>query len=67
MFLFQTNLNLEVKDSFNHVNDIRYRIAVLYRQHIEALQGRAKVMSEVFQREIGYLTTYFSKRKKDAK
>ena len=44
-FLFQTALNLETKDSFEHVNHIRYKIARMYRDHIEALRLRADTLS----------------------
>lgn len=37
-FLFQSALNLEAKDKFDHVNKIRYKIARMYRNHIEALR-----------------------------
>ena len=65
-FLFQTSLNLQVKNSFDHVNLIRYKIARMYRDHVESLRNRANVMSRLFDTEIGYLVTYFSKKKKGA-
>ena len=65
-FLFQTNLNLQAKDSFNHVNDVRDRMAEMYRKHIAALEGRASVLSHVFETEIGYLVKHYSKKKKGA-
>ena len=43
--MFHTSLNLQVKDNFNHMQKIRYRIADMYRRHIQALAGRAEVMS----------------------
>ena len=63
-FLFQTSLNLQVKDHFNHTQKIRLHIAHLYRTHISALKGRAEVMDQVFEREIGYLVKQYSKKKK---
>ncbi len=39
-------------------------IALLYKAHIKALQGRAEVMDQVFEREIGYLVKQYSKKKK---
>ena len=62
--MFHTSLNLQVKDNFNHMQKIRYRIADMYRRHIDALKGRADVMSQVFESEIGYLVKFYSKRKK---
>ena len=59
---------MEAKDSFEHVNHIRYKIAHMYKEHIVALRLRAAAMSDIFDREIGYLISYFtnSKKKKGA-
>ena len=40
----------------------------MYREHLVALRLRAAAMSDVFDREIGYLVSYFtnSKKKKGA-
>ena len=65
-FLFTTGMNMETKSCFNHVNKIRYRIAEMYKEHTKALYGRANVMSDLFEIEIGELVKYFTKKKKGA-
>ena len=63
-FLFATALNVQTKGSFNHMNEVRYKVATMYRRHLEALDSRANVMSELFDKEIGYLNKYYSDSKK---
>lgn len=63
-FLFQTNLNLQAKDHFNHVNDMRYKVADMYRRHLNALKGRVDAMRIVFQNQANYLQAFYSKKKK---
>ena len=65
-YLFQTNLNLEAKDQFNHLQKMRYRIAEMYKRHIEALYDRVYCLSKVFDDEIGYLVAFYQKKKKGA-
>ena len=63
-FLFHTNLNLQAKNNFNNVNEVRYKVADMYKKHLYAIEYRTGVMDEVFDKEIGYLTKYYQKRKK---
>ena len=63
-FLFATALNVQTKGSFNRMNEVRYKVATMYRRHLEALDSRANVMSELFDKEIGYLNKYYSDSKK---
>jgi hypothetical protein len=63
-FLFQTNLNLQTKESFNHVNEMRYKVAAMYRRHLQALRGRSDAMRIVFQDQSNYLQSFYIKKKK---
>ena len=63
-FLFQTNLNLQAQMNFNHVNEIRLKVASMYKAVIESLYFRAQAMEQVFDSEISHLTKFYSKRKK---
>jgi len=63
-FLFHTNLNLQAKDHFTHLQKVRSKIAEMYRSHVRALENRAGVLSEVFDYEIGYLVKFFGKKRK---
>ena len=63
-FLFMTNLNCQTKTRFNYLQKMRFKIAAMYRAHIQALESRTRVMYDVFDTEIGYLVKYFSKKRK---
>jgi len=63
-FLFHTNMNLQTKENFNHTNEMRYKVAAMYRRHLNSLIGRSDAMSIVFQDQANYLQSFYSKKKK---
>ena len=63
-FLFRTNLNLQAQSNFNHVNELRYRVASMFKTVIESLHSRAVVMEQVFDEEIPFLSKFYQKRRK---